>query len=101
MNKDLIQKEYKKKIKSLTYYNQRYYDDNISEITDSEYDELKKNIIDLEKKHKFLKSKDSPTTTIGYKPSKNFKKALHKVPMLSLTNAFSEKDLLNFEKKNT
>ena len=99
MNKDLIKKKYKKKIKSLNYYNKRYYDDNISEITDSEYDDLKKNIINLEKKYTYLKLKDSPTTTIGYKPSKNFKKALHRVPMLSLANAFSEDDLLNFEKK--
>jgi len=99
MNKDLIKKKYKKKIKSLNYYNKRYYNDNISEITDSEYDDLKKNIINLEKKYTYLKLKDSPTTTIGYKPSKNFKKVLHRVPMLSLANAFSEDDLLNFEKK--
>jgi DNA ligase (NAD+) len=99
MKKDLIQKEYKKKIKFITYYNQRYFNENISEITDSEYDDLKKDIIDLEKQYKFLKSKDSPTTTTGYKPSKNFKKAPHKVPMLSLANAFNEEDLLNFEKK--
>jgi len=99
MDKDSIQKEYKKKIKSLTYYNQKYYNDNISEITDSEYDDLKKNILDLEKKYKFLKSKDSPSLKIGHKPSKNFKKVLHKVPMLSLANAFDKEDLLNFEKK--
>tara|TARA_B100000902_G_scaffold378771_1_gene412372 strand:+ start:16722 stop:18752 length:2031 start_codon:yes stop_codon:yes gene_type:complete len=99
MNKGLIQKEYKNKIKSLRYFNQRYYDDNISEITDSEYDQLKKKILDLEKNYKFLKSKDSPSIIIGYKPSKNFKKAPHKVPMLSLANAFNEEDLQNFEKK--
>ncbi len=99
MNKELIKKEYKKKIKSLNYYNKKYYSDNISEITDSEYDNLKKKIINLEKKYVYLKSKDSPTIATGYKPSKNFKKALHRVPMLSLANAFSEDDLLNFEKK--
>ena len=99
MDKELVQKDYKKKIKSLNYYNKRYYDDNTSEITDSEYDNLKKDIIDLEKKYKFLKSKDSPALIIGYKPSKNFKKVFHKVPMLSLSNAFSEEDLINFEKK--
>ena len=99
MNEKLIWKEYQEKIKSLAYYNKSYYDDNKSVITDSEYDKLKKEITDLEKKHKFLKSKDSPATSIGYKPSKNFKKASHKVPMLSLANAFSKEDLLNFEKK--
>ena len=99
MKDELTQKEYKKKIKLINYYNQKYYNDNISEISDSEYDELKKDILDLEKKYKFLKSKDSPTIKVGYKPSKNFKKALHRVPMLSLANAFSKEDLLNFEKK--
>ena len=99
MNKDLIEKKYKKKIKSINYYNKKYYNDNVSEITDSEYDDLKKDIINLEKKYTYLKSKDSPTKKTGYKPSKNFKKALHRIPMLSLANAFSEEDLLNFEKK--
>ena len=61
MRNQLIQKEYKKKLKLINYYNKKYYNDNISEITDSEYDLLKKEIIDLEKKNKFLKSKDSPT----------------------------------------
>ena len=99
MRNQLIQKEYNKKVKLINYYNKKYYNDNISEITDSEYDLLKKEIIYLEKKNKFLKSKDSPTNAIGYKPSKNFKKSLHKVPMLSLSNAFSKEDLINFEKK--
>ena len=99
MKKDLIKKEYKKKIETLKYYNEKYFDNNISEITDSEYDNLKKDIIDLEKKYNFLDSKDSPTKTIGFKPSKNFKKIFHKVPMLSLANAFNEEDLENFEKK--
>ena len=99
MSNELIRKDYKKKIKLLNKYNRKYFDENISEISDSEYDKLKKEIIDLEKKNKFLKSKDSPSNLIGYKPSKNFKKIFHKVPMLSLSNVFSEEDLLNFEKK--
>tara|TARA_B100001057_G_scaffold456823_1_gene504590 strand:+ start:15018 stop:17048 length:2031 start_codon:yes stop_codon:yes gene_type:complete len=99
MNKDLIKKKYKTKIEKLKFYNQKYYDENISEVLDSEFDELKKDIIELEKKYDFLKSKDSPQIQVGYKPSKNFKKVPHRVPMLSLSNAFSEEDLKNFEKK--
>ena len=63
------------------------------------YDDLKISILSLEKKNNFLKSKKSPSEIIGYKPSKNFKKSAHKAPMLSLANAFSEEDLINFEKK--
>ena len=99
MNKDLIKKDYKKKIELLNYYNQKYYNENNPEISDSEFDNLKKNIIDLEKKFNFLKSKNSPQTQVGYKPSKNFKKVFHRVPMLSLANAFSKEDLKNFQKK--
>ena len=100
MSNQLIQKEYIKKVKLINYYNKKYYNDNVSEISDSEYDLLKKEIIDLEKRNKFLKSKYSPAKIIGHKPSKNFKKVSHKVPMLSLANAFSETDLKNFEVVN-
>ena len=99
MNENLIKKKYKKKIELLNHYNKRYYNDNISEVSDSIFDNLKKEIIDLEKKYNFLKSKKSPQVQVGHKPSKNFKKVAHKVPMLSLANAFSEEDLKNFEKK--
>ena len=99
MNKNLIKKRYQKKIELLTYYNRKYFDDNVSEISDLEFDNLKREIIDLEKKYDFLKSENSPQLIIGYKPSKNFKKVLHRAPMLSLSNAFSEADLDNFEKK--
>ena len=99
MNKKLVKENYIKKIKLLKKYNLFYYDKSDPLITDEIYDNLKKEIIILENNYKFLKSIDSPSQIVGYKPSKNFKKKLHKVPMLSLANAFSEKDLLNFEKK--
>ena len=60
---------------------------------------LKNEIIDLEKKYNFLKNKNSPSKNVGFKPSKSFEKYKHKVPMLSLSNAFDEEDLINFEKK--
>ncbi len=99
MNKDLIKKKYKAKIQLLNKYNKEYFNKNNSLITDSEYDKLKKNIIDLEKNYSFLKSKNSPSLSIGFKPNKSFRKITHKVPMLSLSNAFSVEDLKNFEKK--
>ena len=99
MNKKDIQKKYKEKIELINQFNKFYYDKSNPAVSDKEYDELKKNILLLEIKYKFLKSKKSPSESIGYKPSKNFNKALHRVPMLSLANAFSEEDLVNFEKK--
>ena len=94
-----IEKEYLKKIKLFQKYNKYYYDKSDPQITDSEFDLLKKEIIELEKKHKFLKSENSPSKSVGFSPSKNFKKVKHKIQMLSLSNAFNEEDLINFEKK--
>ncbi|WP_440914971.1 NAD-dependent DNA ligase LigA [Candidatus Pelagibacter sp.] len=94
-----IKAQYKKKIDLLEKYNEYYYDKNIPEVSDAIYDKLKNEILSLEKKYKDLNSSNSPSQKIGFKPSKNFKKISHKVPMLSLGNAFSEEDLENFQKK--
>ena len=99
MNDKEINKNYLKKIKLIKKYNKLYYNKNSSIISDYEFDILKKEVLELEKKYSFLKNKSSPSLTVGFKPSKNFKKVKHKIPMLSLGNAFNEEDLLNFEKK--
>ena len=99
MNKKEIESKYINKIKLLNEFNKFYYDKSNPKISDKEYDDLKKEILILEKNFNFLKSVKSPSKIVGYKPSKNFKKAQHRIPMLSLANAFDEKDLLNFEKK--
>jgi len=92
-------KNYLKKIKLLNEYNKYYYDKSDPVISDEEYDQLKREIIDIEQKYPELINKESPSLNVGFKPSKNFKKIKHKVPMLSLSNAFDEEDLKNFEKK--
>ena len=99
MKNKKIQQNYKKKIDLIKKFNKQYYDSNKPSVSDSEYDKLKQEIISLEAKYKFLASKDSPSKAIGFRPSKNFKKDLHRVPMLSLANAFTEDDLISFEKK--
>jgi len=99
MVNSLITKKYLKKIQLIQKYNEEYYSKNKPTVTDQAYDDLKKSIIDLENKYKFLKNKKSPSESVGFKPSKNFKKIKHKIPMLSLNNAFYEEDLHNFEKK--
>ena len=99
MNEKEVEIEYFKKIHLIQKYNEHYYDKNKPIITDQEFDVLKKDIINLENKYKFLKSDYSPRISVGFKPSKNFQKVKHKVPMLSLGNAFNENDLINFEKK--
>ena len=99
MNQEKEKKKYKDKIDALLKHNKAYYEKSSPTISDDEYDKLKRKIIDLEKKFKFLDDPNSPSKIVGFKPSKNFKKIKHKVPMLSLSNAFDEEDLINFEKK--
>ena len=99
MNDKDVEIKYLKKIDLIQKYNKYYYDKNKPIVPDQIFDLLKKDITELEKKYKFLKSKHSPTSAVGFKPSKNFQKVKHRVPMLSLGNAFDEDDLKNFEKK--
>ncbi|WP_435162612.1 NAD-dependent DNA ligase LigA [Candidatus Pelagibacter bacterium nBUS_25] len=99
MNKKKIEFEYKTKIKLLVDYNKNYYDASKPSVTDKAYDDLKNSILILESKYSFLNSKNSPSKIVGYKPSKNFLKTAHRVPMLSLANAFGRDDLINFEKR--
>jgi len=99
MDKKKIKKEYDNKIQNLIKLNKHYYEFSKPLVDDQEYDKIKKKLLLLEKKYNFLKSEDSPSKIVGFKPSKNFKKVSHRVSMLSLSNAFSEEDLKNFEKK--
>ena len=99
MTKKKIEKDYKEKIKRLVKLNHFYYEKSNPIVEDSEYDRLKQEILKLERQYDYLKNKSSPSVSIGFRPSKNFTKVAHKVPMLSLANAFNQDDLVNFEKK--
>ena len=98
MLKESAKKEYKEKIKQYKKHCKKYFEDSSPVISDHDFDLLKKEILDLEKKFD-LKDKDSPSKKLGFTPSKNFEKYPHRVKMLSLANAFNEEDLINFEKK--
>ena len=90
MKKKEIENKYNGYIENLKKYNLYYFGKSDPLVSDSDYDKLKHDILNLEKKYKYLKSNDSPSVVIGHRPSKNFKKFSHRVPMLSLGNAFSE-----------
>ena len=67
MNKEEIKKKYNLKIKEIIKHNKLYYDKSSPVIPDSRYDNLKKEIIELELKYSYLKSKYSPNQNIGEK----------------------------------
>ena len=99
MERKEIEKVYNKKINELKKYDKAYFKDDNPLISDKDYDDIKKEILDLEKKHKYLKNEDSPSKNVGYKPSDKFKKIAHDTPMLSLANAFSKENIEDFLKK--
>ncbi len=99
MKESEIRNYYYKKINELKKHNKLYFDKSSPKISDKEYDEIKKEILDLEKKYSYLKSSLSPSNSLGFTPSKNFIKSNHRVKMLSLSNAFNKDDLINFQKK--
>ena len=99
MQKKEIEKIYIQKINQLKKHDKAYFEHDNPSISDADYDNIKKEIVDLEKKYKYLKSKDSPSKKVGYKPSGKFKKVSHDIPMLSLSNAFSRENVEDFLKK--
>ncbi len=99
MVKDKIKKKYNSKLNQLINHNKLYYNESKPIVSDKEYDDLKNEILELEKRYNYLKNNNTSNIPVGYKPSKSFEKFKHKIPMLSLSNAFGKEDIINFEKK--
>lgn len=93
---DINLKSIKKKIDELRekieYHNYRYYVLDDPEISDAEYDELFRKLLELENKYPQFKTPTSPTQKIGGEPLKEFKQRTHSVPMYSLDNVFSKEE---------
>ena len=98
-NKKKIQDEYKKKVNRLLNLNKAYFDKDKPIVSDSEFDKLKQELINISKKYTFLKKIKDLNNIVGFKPSAKFEKIKHTKPMLSLGNAFEKKDIIDFKKK--
>jgi len=96
--KDIINK-YKKKINVLKKHNKFYFQDDQPIISDARYDDLKKEIINLENKNNFLKKLNLFQGIVGSPSSSKFEKIKHLQPMLSLSNAFNKSDMKDFVSK--
>jgi len=99
MQKKEIEKVYIEKINQLKKHDEAYFKHDNPIISDADYDNIKKQILNLEKKYKYLKNENSPSKRVGYEPSSKFTKVIHGVPMLSLSNAFSEENIVDFLRK--
>jgi DNA ligase (NAD+) len=78
-------------------HDRRYYQEDAPDITDAEYDELRKRFNAIEARFPEFVTSSSPSQKIGAKPSGRFAKVRHAVPMLSLDNAFGDEDVVDFD----
>ena len=83
----------------LDRYNYQYYVLDNPEVPDAEYDRLMVELRELENRHPDLLTPDSPTQRVGATPAAAFGAVRHRVPMLSLDNAFSEQEVRDFERR--
>ena len=77
-------------------HDRRYYQDDAPSVSDAEYDRLRRRLLALEARFPELRAPDSPSLKVGAGPSEKFEKVTHRVPMLSLDNAFSDEDVADF-----
>ncbi|MFL5351273.1 NAD-dependent DNA ligase LigA [Archangium sp.] len=85
--------------KELAHHNYRYYVLDSPEVSDAEYDRLMKELQELEARNPELVSVDSPTQRVGGAAAEKFEKVVHRVPMLSLANAFNDEELSEFDER--
>ncbi len=83
----------------LRIYNYNYYVLSKSLVSDYDFDLKLKELEKLETEFPHLKTSDSPTQRVGGEPTKDFKTVVHKYPMLSLSNSYSEQDILDFDER--
>src|SRR5690625_5228579 len=87
--------------KEIALHNHRYYALDDPLISDAQYDALFKELLEIEAQHPEWVSDDSPSQRVGSVPVSGFETVQHRVPMLSLGNAFSEEELSAFDKRVT
>lgn len=85
--------------KEINYHNYLYYVLDQPKISDSEYDQLFRELENLEKQFPQLVTPDSPTQRVGAPPLEKFKEVTHKIPMLSLSNAFTQEEAIDFDRR--
>ncbi|PAD15219.1 NAD-dependent DNA ligase LigA [Shouchella clausii] len=99
MDKHQAEKRLKELRLLLEDYGYHYYVLDTPKVPDSEYDRLMNELLQLEADYPDLVTEDSPSVRIGGPPAPSFKKVAHRVPMMSLSNAFNEEDLRAFDRR--
>lgn len=85
--------------RAIERHNRLYYNEDAPEISDAEYDRLFQELVKLEAQFPSLQAPDSPSQRVGSAPSTGFAAVTHRVPMLSLANAFDEAEVAAFDRR--
>ncbi|MEO1243579.1 MAG: NAD-dependent DNA ligase LigA [Pseudomonadota bacterium] len=99
LSPDQAENELARLAKEIAAADEAYYANDAPDISDAEYDALRRRNLLIEKRFPKLKRDDSPSDKVGAAPSAKFEKARHAVPMLSLDNAFNDDDVADFVKR--
>ncbi len=99
MSNDQAREEAARLREALWRHRYLYYSKAQPEITDAAYDQLEQQLTALEKQHPELITPDSPTQRVGYPVTSDLPQQRHSVPMLSLENAYSEQELIEWERR--
>ena len=99
MDKEKAQQRIGELRKNLAYHNHRYYVLDDPQVSDAEYDRLMRELTDLESKYPEFADASSPTQRVGAGPLSAFSTVAHSIPMLSLQNAMSTEEVIDFDKR--
>ena len=94
-----IKQKIEKLREQINHHNHLYYVLDKPSISDTEYDQLFRELKKLEEENPSLKTEDSPTQRVGAPPLKAFKSVIHKIPLLSLDNAMNDEELVAFDER--
>ena len=94
-----IEKRYNELCNELLEYNRHYYELDMPLVEDAFYDELMRELIDIERRHPKIRRHDSPSSRVGGFASSSFKEVAHDPPMLGLGNVFSTEELDEFHNR--
>ncbi len=99
MTKQEVKQQMEDLAANIAHYNHQYYVENTSEITDYEFDQLLKKLEELEKEYPDCKAENSPTQRVGGDITKKFETVEHEYPMLSLSNTYSQDEIVEWENR--
>lgn len=98
-SKEEAEKQIAALTETINHHNHLYYQEDRSEISDFEFDQLLEKLVFFESLYPELKQPDSPTQRVGGTITKNFETAMHAVRMLSLGNTYSKEELVAFDER--